>query len=414
MKKILYLVFGLFVIGLLVGVAPHPVRAETVSGTFTTEPALFGGGVYAGNFTFSLTPSPQAGQSSTFQIDFTTPTIFGYHAVVVNDVSQCFPDSEHIDYRQQHDTDRQGGPQYALRPGIVTLVLLNSPGQETQSGRWRASFSKVFPGNAVGRICEYQLVNWSGTFGAQHGGWWPITPSLFTPPPTLNFSISPTSVTSGQNFTLIWTSAYATTITTSRSPVSCPDAGGFFPVAGGSTPLTAQTVATSTICTYTATANGPGGTSPPVSRQVTVNPLPVLAPTVKLEAKGPTSDFNDTAVTVKTGETFILRWSSTNAGSLRAFVSANPASVGCPDAGTPLLPFWPFTLWRFFDPPAGGTQVLSAPASPVECTYYATASGNGTAVTDQVLVRVIAPLPPLVVICSAGPNPANISQEVTW
>ncbi|MGE0623707.1 MAG: hypothetical protein AB7I04_04555 [Pseudomonadales bacterium] len=119
------------------------------------------------------------------------------------------------------------------------------------------------------------------------------------PAPTLSFSVSPSTVQSGQTATLSWSATNTT---------SCQASGGWSGsrAASGSatsTPLTANT-------TFALNCTGPGGTTTR-TRTVTVTAAPPPTP-------APTLTFSATPGTVQSGQSVTLAWSTTNATSCQA------------------------------------------------------------------------------------------------
>ena len=152
-----------------------------------------------------------------------------------------------------------------------------------------------------------------------------------TPAPTVNLSLSPESIQSGQSATLTWATSHATSVqitetpqvlppgneamrttsvrvvgTTPKGPVFRHEEGGAVKVTATSEPRNgSMTVSPSVTTTYTLTATGPGGT---VQAQAT---LTVTAAT----SSEPTATISVSPQTIAAGQNATLTWSTTNATS---------------------------------------------------------------------------------------------------
>jgi hypothetical protein len=135
-----------------------------------------------------------------------------------------------------------------------------------------------------------------------------------SPAPTLSFSANPSSVTSGSNSTLTWSTTDAT---------SCTASGAWSGSVG--TSGTRSVGPLSSTSTYSLSCSGAGG-SVQKSVTVTVGAAPPPTPTVSLSAS-PTS--------VQSGSGSMLSWSSTNATSCTASGawSGSKASSGSQSTG---------------------------------------------------------------------------------
>lgn len=119
-----------------------------------------------------------------------------------------------------------------------------------------------------------------------------------SPPPTVSFSADPISVTNGESSMLTWSSTNATT---------CAATGAW----SGSKPASGESstdALTGAINTFVLTCSGNGGSASD-SVTVTVVDPPVAATTVTLSAD---------PMTVSSGNSAMLTWSSTNATSCNA------------------------------------------------------------------------------------------------
>jgi PKD repeat protein len=186
------------------------------------------------------------------------------------------------------------------------------------------------------------------------------------PPPTLTFTASPTSITSGNSSTLTWSSTNATGCTNNFSGAGLSGT---------------KVVSPTTNTTYSITCNGLGGN---ITKTATVTvsaaPPPPPAPTVTLTAS-PTS--------IISGQSSTLTWSSSNATSCTNNFSGTGTS---------------------------GTKVVSPTASK---TYTVTCTGSGGSTTKNINVMVTGttpPPPPPTAILSASPTSITSGQSstLTW
>jgi|GEM_PF-859905 len=205
------------------------------------------------------------------------------------------------------------------------------------------------------------------------------------PPPTLNFSASPSTITLGQSTTLTWSTANASSCSDiSGGPGSNvnADAGGNISGSVSFTPNESGSIE------YDLECYG-GGSSVGATVTVTVNPAvtPPPVPTVNLTA-------NPTSLTL--GQSTTLSWTTTNAASCSASSSDNSYK------GTQST---------------GGT-LSETPAATGTVTYTLTcANSAGVTASAMASVSVTAPAPtaPLVTITA---NPAAItlgeSIHLSW
>ncbi len=167
--------------------------------------------------------------------------------------------------------------------------------------------------------------------------------------PTISFSASPTTITSGTSTTLTWTTTNATSVQLSPG-VSAPN-----------TPSGEVTVSPTATTTYTLMATGPGGTS---TATVTVTVMPAAAPQITAFTANPT--------TVAAGGLTTLSWTTTGTNS----VSISP-SVSDPTENGPL--------------PTSGSVAVAVNSTT---TYTLTATGaNNQTATATVTVTVSAVVP---------------------
>jgi RHS repeat-associated protein len=182
-----------------------------------------------------------------------------------------------------------------------------------------------------------------------------------TPKPTI--SPSHTAMVAGQNFTMSWSTANATSLTH-----ACSAAGTGYTVnetlaVNGSQTMTAQAGWVSYPSTCTWTASGPGGTTT-VSETLTTTAAPTPKPTIVV-----------TRGSLVAGLTFTTTWSTTNATSLTHV---------CTAAGTG------YTVNESVA--VSGSRVLTAQSAwvayPSSCTW--TASGAGGTTTYAETMTTIA------------------------
>jgi Protein of unknown function (DUF4038)/Putative collagen-binding domain of a collagenase len=186
------------------------------------------------------------------------------------------------------------------------------------------------------------------------------------PPPTVNLNVNPASVTSGGNSTLTWSATDAT---------SCTASGGWS--GSMSTSGSASTGALTNTTEFTLTCVGGGGSAQATGTvQVTSGP----APTVSLSAS---------PLSVTSGDSSTLTWSSTNATS-------------CTASGG-----WSGTL------PTSGSQVTGALTSTT--TYTLSCTGSGGSANSTTTITVSTPSAPTATLTA---NPTTIasgnSSTLTW
>jgi len=185
------------------------------------------------------------------------------------------------------------------------------------------------------------------------------TVTVNVPAPTIAFSATPSTIASGQNSTLVWSTTNATSVTIDNGV--------------GSQPVSGNTIVhPTTTTTYTLTATGPGGTN---TSQTTVT-----------VSAGPSITFNAAPTFIGAGQPSTLTWSTTNATSVSIDngVGAKPTS--------------------------GSTVV----APTITTTYTLTANGPGGTSTAQAIVTVVQP--PTIVTFSADPTSINSGgfSFLTW
>jgi len=186
------------------------------------------------------------------------------------------------------------------------------------------------------------------------------------PAPAITLSASPTTVTSGGSSKLTWTSTNAT---------SCSASGGWSGSKAASG--TESTAPLSAATSYTLTCTGPGGSA---AQTATVTVAAPPAPAVALTAN---------PVSVNSGGTSTLTWSSTNATTCTA--SSGWSGVKA----------------------ASGTE-STAPLSAAT-SYTLTCTGPGGSANQSVTVTVAPPPAPAITLSA---NPAAVtsggSSTLTW
>lgn len=133
------------------------------------------------------------------------------------------------------------------------------------------------------------------------------------PPPNQPTCILNAALTSGNNYSLSWTTTNATSFSINQG------IGSVTPVAGGSVPVTATTTTT-----YIGTATGPGG-SVNCPTTVTITPN-VITPVCTLS-------LNVSSGQIRTGESIKLSWTSSNvtSGFITNYGTTTPVSGGTSD-----------------------------------------------------------------------------------
>jgi len=187
-------------------------------------------------------------------------------------------------------------------------------------------------------------------------------------PEVTKFTVSPGSINSGQSVTISWQASNATTVSITT------DSGSTITTTSQTSGSVTDTPASNT--TYTAVANGPNGSSKPVTAQVKVTTLP---PQITQFTANPTS--------VSAGQTTTLTWATTSATS----VIFNPEIPLGDDSGPA---------------PTSGSAVVPITQTT---TFSLTATGpGGTAGPQTVTVTV-----PLSISFSASPSTITPGQQVT-
>ena len=193
------------------------------------------------------------------------------------------------------------------------------------------------------------------------------------PPPTVNLSITPTSVVLGNTATLSWTTTNAT---------SCAFSGAISGTvklqSDSSSPLKAHPTSVGTF-TYTLTCTGAGG-STPKSVNLTVTTPPT-----------PTEKFSISPSTIVLGSSATLTWSSTNATS-------------CNITGA-------YT---------GSVALQSDPSNPLTVAPTATGAYNYTLICAslggsalQVITLDVVPVPPPQVTFTVSPTTLTLGKSAT-
>jgi len=184
------------------------------------------------------------------------------------------------------------------------------------------------------------------------------TVTVTQPAPTISFSATPSTITSGQNSTLVWNTTNATSVTIDNGV--------------GAQPLSGSTnVHPLSTTTYTLTATGPGGV---LTSQATVT-----------VSSGPSISFSASPTFITAGQSSTLTWSVTNATS----VSIDNGLGARPVSG-------------------------SASITPPETTTFTlTAAGPGGTSTAQVTVTVIQ-LPTVTFAATPVNIVAGGSSTLSW
>ena len=179
------------------------------------------------------------------------------------------------------------------------------------------------------------------------------------PAPTCTLSANPVTIQTGSSSTLSWTTTNATSFSISNG------VGSVTPALSGST-TTSPTADT----TYTGTAHGPGG-SVNCTTDVTVTSTPPPPP------PAPTCTLSANPVTIQTGSSSTLSWTTTNAIS---FAIDNNVGTTTPVVGG-----------------ATTTGAISA-----NTTYTGTATGTGGSVKCSATVTVPPPVTGCTANCGGG------------
>ena len=191
-------------------------------------------------------------------------------------------------------------------------------------------------------------------------------------PPSITLSASTTSINTGQSVTLTWQASNATSVTiTATAGASTHNV-----VNGSQLSGTVQDSPTQTT-TYSATATGAGGTSPPQTATVQVAAL--VPPQITKFAASPTE--------VNAGQTTTVTWATSNATSITI---------------TPTLPVGDDTG------PLPTTGSATVPVSATT-TYSISATGPGGNAGPQTLTVTV----PLTLSLSASPTTITQGQSAT-
>jgi phospholipase C len=221
---------------------------------------------------------------------------------------------------------------------------------------------------------NFQMVRWV-TCGALMAAIWGCSSCATSSKkvaPTINFSASTTTISSGQSVTLNWQAFNATSVTITASAGSSSRTV----VSGSQISGSAQDSPTQTT-TYSAVASGPGGSSAPQTAtvQVATNVPPQI------------TQFTAKPTEVSTGQTTTLTWTTTNATS----ITISPTLPVGDDSG-PL--------------PTSGSATVPVSATT---TYSLTATGPaGTAGPQTVTVTV-----PFTLSLTASPGTITSGQSST-
>ncbi len=181
------------------------------------------------------------------------------------------------------------------------------------------------------------------------------------PAPSVNFSVDPTAIQTGESAILSWDS-------TNANSASINNGIGTVPVDGTLTVTPTHTIA------YTITVTGPSGTAS-ANATVTVNAAPP-----------PGVVFNALPTSIERGQSALLTWTTTNAAS---------ASI---DNGIGSVPV------------NGSVSVSPSSTTP----YIITVVGPGGSITSQVTVTVTEPLPHVQFNADPAILPPGQSATLTW
>jgi phospholipase C len=219
-----------------------------------------------------------------------------------------------------------------------------------------------------------QVVRWifCGALIAAIWGFSSCASSAKKAAPTITFSASTGSISSGQSVTLNWQALNATSVTITASDGSSSRSV----VSGSQTSGTVQDTPTKTT-TYTAVAAGPGGSSAP--QTATVQVATNLPPQITSFTAKPTE--------ISAGQTTTLTWATTNATS----VTITPAIPIGDDSG-PL-------------PTSGSVTVPVSATTP----YSITATGPGGAAGPQTVTVTV----PFTLSLTASPGTIAPGQMST-
>lgn len=292
-------------------------------------------------------------------------------------------------------------------PPVPTLTATATPTSLTQGGsysiQWTMSaatslsyscsgdnsMSGSLPATTTGN--QSFIASWVGTMNCTLTASGPggtatsaLSVTSVAPPaaPSLAASFSPSTVTTGNSYTLDWSSSNATSITYSCSGAA-PLSGSLSPASGGSQAGTATWTGTVN-CVFSAT--GPGGT---VSQNasITANAAPPPAPTATCSIS---------PATLSSGGTFSLSWSTTNATSL---------GYSCSGATTASGSLGPVS--------AGSQSFVASFTGTLNCAVVGTGpGGSSTSPTCSVTATAVPTCPPgqdagLGVCCPAGSVPSG-------
>jgi hypothetical protein len=184
--------------------------------------------------------------------------------------------------------------------------------------------------------------------------------------PTASLTASPTTIASGGTSTLTWSSANATSCTTTGGTFAGAKATSGNQLTGA---LTANT-------TYSLTCSGAGGTSTAATATVTIAPVP----TVSLSAA---------LTSISSGASTTLTWSSANATSCTATGGTFAGAKG-----------------------TSGSQ--STGALTATTTYSLTCTGAGGTSTVAAATITIAPVPTATLSATSTSISSGASTTLTW
>jgi phospholipase C len=209
----------------------------------------------------------------------------------------------------------------------------------TKSFRWITS-----------AVVPVALLSLCGCAGLSHGD-----------KPTLTFSASTSSISSGQSVTLNWQATNATSVTiTAAAGASTRTVLTSSKATGNVSDSPTQTT------TYTAIATGPNGSTPPQTAKVQVA-VPTL-PTI--------TQFTANPMFLNAGQSTTLTWATTNATSITITpVIPQPEDTGpLPTSGSSLVPVSATTKYTLTASGPGGTSAPQTVTVTIPFTLNFTAS----------------------------------------
>lgn len=188
------------------------------------------------------------------------------------------------------------------------------------------------------------------------------------PPPTLNLSVAPSSITQGQSATITWSTSGADSCTASGAWSGSRNVSG-------SQSVTPETTGN---FSYTLTCLGEGGSTTRTGNLIVSAPTPP-----------PSLNFSISPATIFRGESATLTWSSTAANSCTA--------SGAWSGGRALT----------------GSQAVS-PTTTGNFSYHLSCTGDGGTTSKSVTLTVNAPPPTLTLSIAPSSIEQGKSATITW